>query len=677
MQKCSALVLCVLLALSGADAVDKAHPVSKVITLMKDMVAQLDKEAAEDEETYETMGCWCETNDKEKTKAIADAEARISLLGTAIEELTGKSAKLNEEIASLDAEVAKNSAALDTAAALRTKQLAEFNAEEKDALGSITSLKSAVTTLEKHNGAAFLQVSDEDQLDVLAIVRSQLRRHGDQLVPSQRRALQSFVQQPDDYFGAQQVSLQQQSPASYSSQSGQIFGILKQMKETFETNLASSQTEEASNQKAFEDLKAAKTDEIAAGTTQSEAKTQELADTDEKNALSKEDKENTEETLAADTKFLADLKDKCANFDAEYAARTKTRQLETEAVSKAMEFLTSDEAHELFTRTLGMFVQKSSQSGRQAAVSRILRKAAAKSRDPRLSALAVRMRLDSFTKVKATLQDMSDRLMKEKEEDIKHKDVCNDNFNKNDAETQANERKKAKLIAKIEDLQMSEDQLAKAIEQLKSEIAELNLQMKRAGEDRELENKDYQLVVADQRATEKLLEGSLAILKGFYDKMALVQSGAAGGKQPANFKAYEKSASSGGLLSMMNGIINDTKQLEAEAITAEEDAQTAYEIFTKDSNEAVTEKTKDMINKIEVKGKTEAEKAEKEIQRDETLTTLEELKGALHDIHIDCDFLLKNYDIRTEARDEEIEALKQAIAMFAGASFSTFLQNLQ
>merc|ERR1719498_1513789 len=159
-----------------------------------------------------------------------------------------------------------------------------------------------------------------------------------------------------------------------------------------------------------------------------------------------------------------------------------------------------------------MFVQRSSQSRRQAAVSRILRKAAVKSRDPRLSALAVRMRLDSFTKVKATLQDMADKLTKEKEEDIKHKDVCNDNFNKNDAATQENERKKAKLIAKID-----------------------NLQMKRAGEDRELENKDYQLVVADQRATEKLLEGSLAILKGFYDKMALVQKSASA--QPANFKA--------------------------------------------------------------------------------------------------------------------------------------------
>merc|ERR1719252_304455 len=293
-----------------------------------------------------------------------------------IEELTGKSSRLNEEIAAENADLAKNQEALDGATALRAKQLAEFTAEEKGMLASITSLGGAVTALEKHHsGAAFLGVPDQEALNIIATVRNQLHTHASLLKtvisPLQRQALESFVQNPDGFFdddGNQQIALAQQSPASYSSQSGQIFGILKQMKETFETNLASSQTEEASNQKAFEDLKAAKTDEIAAGTTQSEAKTQELADTDEKNALSKEDKENTEETLAADTKFLADLKDKCANFDAEYAARTKTRQLETEAVSKAMEFLTSDEAHELFTRSLGAsFVQKITESRRKTA----------------------------------------------------------------------------------------------------------------------------------------------------------------------------------------------------------------------------------------------------------------------------------------------------------------------
>merc|ERR1711904_593256 len=93
----------------------KNRPVSKVITLLKDMQKQLQQEAEEDEEIYEKMACWCETNDKEKTKAIADAEARISDLQTAIETLTATSSRLNTEIEGLKKEVEANEKALDTA----------------------------------------------------------------------------------------------------------------------------------------------------------------------------------------------------------------------------------------------------------------------------------------------------------------------------------------------------------------------------------------------------------------------------------------------------------------------------------------------------------------------------------------------------------------------------------
>merc|ERR1719262_1787674 len=127
----------------------KNRPVSKVITLLKDMQKQLEQEAEEDEEIYEKMACWCETNDKEKTKAIADAEARIEDLTSDIESLTAASARLNAEIVNLEKEIAKNQAALDKATAIRTKELAEFNAEEKDMLQSITALKSAITVLSK------------------------------------------------------------------------------------------------------------------------------------------------------------------------------------------------------------------------------------------------------------------------------------------------------------------------------------------------------------------------------------------------------------------------------------------------------------------------------------------------------------------------------------------------
>merc|ERR1712138_72869 len=101
-----------------------------------------------------------------------------------------------------------------------------------------------------------------------------------------------------------------------------------------------------------------------------------------------------------------------------------------------------------------------------------------------------------------------------------HRDFCIGGLNENEKETEKNERTKKDLIQKIEDLTMTIDELAKAIEQLKTEIAEMQVQMKRAGEDREKENKEFQMTVADQRATQKLLAQALNVLKGFYSKKA-------------------------------------------------------------------------------------------------------------------------------------------------------------
>merc|ERR1719409_1924723 len=318
------------------------------------------------------------------------------------------------------------------------------------------------------------------------------------LTPRQRKAVSAFVQQSEN------------APAS-----GEIFGILKQMKESFETNLANSQKEENESQAGYEELKAAKESEIAAGTELADTKTQELASADEKNAQSKESLGDTREVLAADTEFLANLKEQCQNMDQEYEERTKTRQLEIQATSKALAFLSSDEAHDLFTRTFN-FVQVGLklQSHRRGQVSTALANAAKKFSDPRLSELAVTARLDAFTKVKKAIGDMVDKLIKEKEDEIKHKDFCIEELNTNEADTEMKERDKADLVAKIDDLAMSIDTLAKEIEVLKADIAEIQVQLKRAGEDREKQNKEFQVTVADQRATQKLLAAALNILKG-------------------------------------------------------------------------------------------------------------------------------------------------------------------
>merc|ERR1711871_1289048 len=194
---------------------------------------------------------------------------------------TASSARLNTEIKNLEKEVAENQATLDKATAIRQKELAEFNEEEKDLLGSISALKSAVTVLSKHN--SFLQMPRSHVTGVAASVQNVMQKHSSLLAGvlthSERKVVSAFIQASEDYFDAEPTFKQ-----SYAPQSGEIFGILKQMKETFETNLCSSQKGEMANQKAYEELKAAKEDEIKAGQAQIDAKTQELADTDVKNA---------------------------------------------------------------------------------------------------------------------------------------------------------------------------------------------------------------------------------------------------------------------------------------------------------------------------------------------------------------------------------------------------------
>merc|ERR1711990_1050889 len=253
----------------------KNRPVSKVITLLKDMLKQLEKEAEEDEEIYDKMACWCETNDKEKTKSIADAEARISDLTTKIEELTAASARLNTEIKNLEKEVAENQAALDKATAIRQKQLAEFNEEEKDLLESISALKSAVTVLSKHN--SLIQMPRSHIVGVAATVQNEMQKHSSLLTGilthREKKMVSSFIQSPEDYFDAEPTFKQ-----SYAPQSGEIFGILKQMKETFESNLSSSQKDELQAATDFANLKEAKTTEMEKAQAMVDSKTQELAD---------------------------------------------------------------------------------------------------------------------------------------------------------------------------------------------------------------------------------------------------------------------------------------------------------------------------------------------------------------------------------------------------------------
>jgi hypothetical protein len=666
MMWCALLVAVQASTTLGEDSLAGNHPVSKVVSLLEDMQQQLHKEADEDEEVYEKVSCWCTTNSKDKTASISAAEARILELEAAIENHSANSARLNSELKNLAAEIAANEEALSKAQALRTKELAEFNEEEKDLLGSIGGLKSAITVLKKHQ--SFAQVPEMTAMEMVATVHEVLNKHMDMVnsivTPSQRKEVLAYLQAAPGMGN------------SYNSQSGAIFGIMEQMKETFETNLANSQSEEKQSQEAFNELKAAKQAEIAAGQALTGRKQQELANEDDANAQAKEDLEDTRNSLSADQKFLMNLQETCKNTDAEYEQRRADRQEEIVAVGKALEILSSDDARSQFSKTFN-FVQVAQKDARSEAVD-VLQAAAKKLGNPKLSALATKAKLDAFTKVIGNIDEMIADLKKQMADDVKHKDFCNGAIRENEKAQTLKARDIDEHNANLDSLANHITQLKRSIAKLTGEVEEMQVQLKRAGEDREIENQDFQHTVEDQRATKELLNNAKGVLEGVYKKKdegyAALQADPVGPPAPKGFTEYKKQGGAGGVLGMLEQIIAETTKLETEAINAEHDAQKGYETFVKDTNKSMNEKNRAITDQT-------ADKAQAEKDHTATASNLEAAEKEQKEnqdesaaLHSQCDFTLQNFDVRQAALTQELEALGQAKSILKGSKFTAFLE---
>merc|ERR1712100_759881 len=163
---------------------------------------------------------------------------------------------------------------------------------------------------------------------------------------------------------------------------------------------------------------------------------------------------------------------------------------------------------------------------------------------------------------------------------------------------------------------------------------------------------DFQQTVADQRETKALLKKAYDVLSAVFARKFIQVSSKqepAGPPPPPGFKEYKQSSGAGGVMGMLEQIMRDTETLEAEAIKAETDAQKAYETYVKDTNKSTEEAKETAMNEQQ------------------------QLMNENADLHKSCDFTLKNFDIRQTARDQEVEALRQAKAILSGAKF-LFLQ---
>jgi len=467
---------------------------------------------------------------------------------------------------------------------------------------------------------------------------------------------------------------------SYNSASGSILGILAEMKDEFVRDLSSAQKKEFKSLVDFQKLQAAKLAEIAAANKQKDMKQSALADLLDRVAKSQEDLESTKEAKAADEKFLAEMEVNCKTVDQEYEARSKIRADELVALADVIDILTSDDARDLFAKSVGTSLLQVSIQEKDRRADKALRhlaKIAQKSNNWALLSLVTSSRLDAFTKVKAALDKLMKELKFQQQEEVEKKDLCDKEIDETEDNIKVGQNTKQDLSEQRRDLENTLETLGEEIATLKKEVADMEVGLKQAGINRKAENQLFQQGVADQRATVKVLNMALDRLKSFYNKdgsFAQIRAhqpvpGAAVAAPPPKPGAYEKSAGSGGVMQLLAKIISEAEQEESELELDENQAQKLYGNFVAETTSSIEADRRSIAEKEKQTAETSSSLSSTKESQLSNDAQLESLTGLLNGLHADCDYIIKYFDTRQKFRQEEMDAIDEANAILSGADF--------
>jgi len=717
-----------------SDAQEKKSPVKRVILLLEQMRNELTAESEKEAEMYDKMVCWCETNEKEKTKDIGVAEGKTADLMSEMEARSAAKGELSTKVKALKRQIAADTESLKEAVALREKDAASFSAGEKETMQAVTNLKNAVTVLSRHQASSnFLQLDSPELASVRAVVddaslkydlmqgdmprvgrlgapkrksaaallaigsqqgmdkamASVLDFHTDSLLPLDiaQRMLEKAAKEAKATGPA---FVQGEGPASYAPQSSQIFGILKQMKEEFENNLSQSQKDEMKAVGEFQGLSSSKSSQIATAKEKLDGLEAAYAANAKALADAEEDYELTTGKRASDVEFLRNLKLTCNGLDKQWAERSKTRGEEIKAVGEALAVLTDDDNREHLAKTVTLLQEQSvsdsvSQLRRSNAMA-VLRTAihgpGFKTDDlmaawnlrsmggarKELATLAVSMQLDSFTRVKEMMDKMVADLKTEQSEEVSFKANCGNEFNTNEKTTQTKTEEKADLEANIESLTKLIATLQEEMTTAKTNMADSEVAIKKASETREKENSEFQTTISDQRATQTILAKALSKLQAFYSKKsAALLAQKSKQEPPVKFGALKKNSGSSGVMGLLEQIIEDSAALEKEAVAGETEAQATYESFVKESNAVIAQLSSAVTSKTKAVSGSQVELEQAKADLNSTGEEIMSLEQFRADLHQQCDFVVKNFEVRQSARLQEIEAIQKAKAILSGS----------
>merc|ERR1719174_1072596 len=329
---CRVLLLVSLLAAASAEASGeglRVNPIRKVVTMLQDMQKEVEAEGKKEEGLFDNFMCYCSGGEGALEASITQGKAQIEQLTADIERGTAEKSQLDQDVATHKADRTAAEKTIKESTALREKEAAEFGATSGDMKSNIQAMAGALDALKKGLSASLLQTG------VGSVLRNIIKT-SPAVRDSERSLLMSFLETGSGMEGG----------------SDQIIGIVSQMKETMEADLAEATQQEGESKATFETLMTSKTQEIGAAGKAIETKTARSGTVAVETVQAKADLESTQKAVAEDTAFKANLAKSCATKQQEWDERCKLRAQEIEAISDTIELLNSDDALELFKKTM-------------------------------------------------------------------------------------------------------------------------------------------------------------------------------------------------------------------------------------------------------------------------------------------------------------------------------------
>merc|ERR1719454_1500757 len=402
----------------------------------------------------------------------------------------------------------------------------------------------------------------------------------------------------------------------------------------------------------------------------------------------KNDAGDTGDGLVDDKKFLEDLDANCAAKQKLFDENVAYRGQELEALADTIKMLNDDDALELFKKTLPgassfMELKVSSKSMKAEALEIIQEVQRNNKRRPELDfiSLALRGKKIGFDKVIGMIDDLVAELKKEQQDDDNKKEYCDVQFDLADDKKKALEKTVADLETSITEAKENIQTTKEEINSLEDAIRALDKSVAEATEQRKDENEDYKSLMAGNAAAKELIGFAKNRLNKFYNPklykppaaMAQIRahSGDAPPPPPEAVEAYSKKGEeSNGIIAMMDALTADLQKEMTEAEATEKDAQGDYEQFMADSANKRAEDSKTLTDKEGALANLEEMLDSQTSEKTSTEKTLEATNSYIASLHADCDWLIKYFDMRKEARANEVDALEKAKAVLSGADFS-------